>query len=206
MHLEILVEEPSVESALSKILPRILPDHTFSIHAFSGKQDLLGKLPGRLRGYRRWLPKDTRIVVLVDKDCNDCLQLKSELEQQARRAGFATKSSPGSSGSFQVLNRIAVEELEAWFFGDVEALAEAYPRLPQTLAQQRGYRDPDHIAGGTWEKLERLLYRYGYYPTGMPKIEVAKAVSEKMDPARNRSHSFRVFRSGLLALVGAPDS
>ena len=53
--------------------------------------------------------------------------------------------------SFQLVNRLAVEELEAWFFGDVDAMATAYPRVPRTLAQRAPYRDPDRIKGGTWE-------------------------------------------------------
>jgi hypothetical protein len=33
------------------------------------------------------------------------------------------------------LNRIAVEELEAWFFGDIEALRAVYPKLSATLGR-----------------------------------------------------------------------
>lgn len=50
---------------------------------------------------------------------------------------------------FQVLNRLAIEELEAWFFGDVAALHSAYPRVPSTLGRRSRYRDPDAIRGGT---------------------------------------------------------
>jgi Domain of unknown function (DUF4276) len=91
--------------------------------------------------------------------------------------------------------------LESWFFGDVEALTRAYPKVPPTLAQRRGYRNPDAMTGGTWEKLERVLQDAGYYRNGMPKIEVARNVAEHMDPNRNRSRSFQVFFQGLRALV-----
>ena len=58
---------------------------------------------------------------------------------------------------FQVLNRIAIEELEAWFFGDVQALNQAYPKTPKTLGHKSRYKDPDSIKGGTWESMEREL-------------------------------------------------
>ncbi|HEV7669315.1 MAG TPA: DUF4276 family protein [Thermoanaerobaculia bacterium] len=95
-----------------------------------------------------------------------------------------------------------VEELEAWFLGDIEALRAAYPRVPSTLAQRRGFRDPDAIQN-TWETLERLLQKSGYHPQGLPKIAVARAISAHMDPERNASRSFQVFRDGLRELVGA---
>jgi len=38
-------------------------------------------------------------------------------------------SATSGSSNFQVLNRLAVEELESWFLGDVEALHAAYPHV-----------------------------------------------------------------------------
>ena len=202
MHIEFFVEEPSAEAALQNIVPKIAGSAvSFNIHPFQGKPDLLKSLPARLRGYRYWLPEDWRIVVLIDADQDDCRQLKEQLEQVALRSGLTTKSSPGIEGEFQVLNRLAVEELEAWFFGDVDALRAVFPRLNPHLDRQSKYRNPDAISGGTWEVLERLLNRHGYYRGGMPKIEVAREVSKHMILDRNRSHSFRVFRQGLLALI-----
>lgn len=77
MHIELLVEELSVEAALQNILPRMLPPEvTFKVHPYSGKQDLLARLPGRLAGYRRWISRDLRIVILIDQDNADCRALK----------------------------------------------------------------------------------------------------------------------------------
>ncbi|MEI6450662.1 MAG: DUF4276 family protein, partial [Actinomycetes bacterium] len=122
-HVELLLEELSAEAALRILLPRVLPQPiTFNIHPFQGKLDLLGKLPQRLGAYAEWLPKDWRIVVLLDEDREDGVSLKRQLEDFALGAGLTTKSSPGADGSFAVLNRVAVEELEAWFFGDVQAM------------------------------------------------------------------------------------
>ncbi len=201
MHIEFLVEELSAEAALKNILPKILKDDiSYAIHPYSGKMDLLSQLPNRLKGYRKWLPDDWRIIVLVDQDQEDCRTLKTELEEAAKQAGFITKSHARGHHEFEVLNRLAIEELEAWFFGDPEAIIQAYPRVSTTIGRKAQYRDPDAIVGGTWEALERLLKKAGYYSTGMPKVETARNISKYMDPSRNNSKSFRVFRDALSAL------
>jgi hypothetical protein len=202
MHFEFLVEELSTEAALVNLVPKILEaKHSLAIHPFQGKADLLSNLPHRLRAYGLWIPEDWRIVVLIDEDREDCKVLKGKLEKAAREAGLVTRTSTKGQGVFVVLNRLAIEELEAWFFGDVLALKAAYPRIPATLGKTAKYRDPDSIAGGTWEALERELKKAGYYPTGMPKIEVSRSVSRHMDVERNRSHSFQVFVHGLKACI-----
>ena len=202
MHLECLVEEQSAAVALDHLLPKIVGEGvSYEIYPFNGKTDLLKKLPHLLRTYKTWLPEDWRIVVLVDADDQDCHQLKAELEQIARHAGLITKSSVAAGEKFQVLNRIVVEELEAWFFGDVEALNAAYPRVPKNLAERAKYRNPDTIKGGTWEALERELQRHGYHQDKLAKVSAAREISAQMNPEHNRSKSFQVFRQGLLELM-----
>jgi len=71
-HIEILVEEPSMERALQLIVPKIIGDLSFRIYPHQCKQDLLGNLPSRLRGYAAWLPENYRVVVVVDRDDDDC--------------------------------------------------------------------------------------------------------------------------------------
>lgn len=203
MHIEFLVEEPSAEAALQNIVPKILgPDVSFTLHPHQGKKDLLSKLSARLCGYRSWLPEDWYIVIFLDADQQDCRALKARLERKARIARLVTKSGAPAGSRFQVLNRLAVEELEAWFFGDIPALQAAYPRINPNLARKARYRDPDAIKGGTWEALERELQRRGYFTSGLPKIAAARAISAQMEPERNRSKSFQVFRQGLLELIG----
>jgi len=202
MHFEFFVEEVSTEAALLNLIPKILEvEHTFAIHPFQGKPDLLANLPARLRAYGAWNPDNLRIVVLIDEDREDCKALKEQLEKAAKQAGLVTRTSKKGHSPFQVLNRLAIEELEAWFFGDVLAVKAAYPRIPATLGKKAKYRDPDSVVGGPWEALERELRKAGYYPTGMPKIEVSRSISRHMDVERNRSHSFQVFVTGLKACI-----
>lgn len=203
MHIEFLVEEASAEVVLTELVPKIIGnDVTFKIHDFRGKTNLLQKLPARMHGYKNIIKnnEDWRIVVLIDEDRQDCLELKAQLEAIAADAGLLT---PSKSQNFNVLNRIAVEELEAWFFGDIDALRVNYPRVPPSLTKRKSYRIPDNIKGGTWEALERILSAAGYYQKGfMPKTETARNIAPHMNPYLNTSSSFNAFRSGLERLVG----
>lgn len=100
-----------------------------------------------------------------------------------------------------MLNRIVVEELEAWFFGDINAICQAYPKISSHLANQAKYRDPDAIQGGTWEALEKVLQKKGYHQGGLEKHKAAKAISQYMNPEKNNSRSFQVFYQGLLEIM-----
>ncbi len=169
---------------------------SFNIHPFRGKPDLLRKLPGRLRGYQRWIRPSYRIVVLVDRDDQDCHVLKADLEAAAGMASLLTRSQAGV-GQWQIANRIVIEELEAWYFGDWVAVRRAYPRVPPNIPRRVSYRDPDAIKGGTWEAFERVMKKHGYFATGLRKVEAAEAIAGHIDPDSNRSVSFGVFQSVL---------
>jgi len=201
MHLEVIVEEPSARAALQNILPFLIgPAHSFRVLAFQDKGDMILNLPRRLRGYSHYHQTNFRIIVLLDEDRKDCRELKNQLEIETRNVGLISKTA-ARGGAFQVVNRIAVEELEAWFFGDIQALKAAFPRIPAALEYKAPYRVPDQIRGGTWEALHRVLRRAGYFPNFLPKIEVARRISLHMNPEFNRSHSFQVFRQGILACL-----
>lgn len=182
-----------MKKALDILIPKIIDkQHSFDVHNFRSKQDLLQKLEQRLRAYSKlrytW---EFRIVVLIDEDRQDCKKLKQFMVDTANISGVGDI----------ILNRIVVEELEAWFFGDVAALRAIYPRIPESLGEQVRFRNPDLIPGGTWEALDKILIQYGYR-TGLVKTEAAAKIAEHMDPWNNRSTSFKVFRDGIIQLVG----
>lgn len=202
MHLEIMVEEPSAEEALSLLIPKIIGTKaTFAIHSFGDKQTLLREIGSRLKAYAQWLPTDWRIVVLVDCDDDDCQKLKARLEAIAKDAKLTSKTVATRKDRVRVINRIAVEELEAWFFGDIQALRTAYPKVSPGLIKKAAFRDSDAIKGGTWEALERELQKEGYFATGLRKKELARMIAANMDPSRNCSHSFCAFRDAIIQLV-----
>ena len=191
-HVEVLVEEPSMEAALREILPKILQKPHISIYPHQCKDELIQRLPYRLRGYANWLKSDWRILIIVDRDNDDCRRLKAILENIAADAQLITRSK-AKGGFYQVVNRLVIEELESWYFGDWEAVQSAYPRVSKSTPERAKYRDPDAITGGTWEAFERILQNAGYFKGGLRKIEAARTIAPYMNPERNRSRSFQVF-------------
>ena len=201
-HVEVLVEEPSTEAALRMLLPRLVGSLSFEVYPYQCKDDLLKRLPERLRGYSAWLPADWRVVIVMDRDDDDCRELKGRLERIAKDAHLRTRATAGGD-AYQVVNRLAIEELEAWYFGDWNAVRAAYPRAPDGIPRQARYRNPDAVTGGTWEAFERILQRAGYFPTGLRKIEAARAIAEHWNADANRSHSFVVFRDVLREMAAS---
>ncbi len=194
MHIEFLVEEPSMEMALKFIVPKIIgSQHTFSIHNFQGKKRLLKQLSKRMQAYANFLPSDSRIVVVVDRDNDDCKKLKQKL----CTASHVVIEKKGNV----VLHRIAIEELEAWFLGDIQAIRREYPKVPANLDNKKKFRDPDAIKGGTWETLDKLLKDYGYQ--GLFKTQFAQRIAPNMNVENNRSKSFQVFRDGMRKIVNS---
>ena len=187
-----------MEVFLRTLLKRVLPTGcTVRIHTFRGKRDLLKNIDNRLRGYRHWLPPDARIIIVVDRDGDDCHQLKEQLENVATQSGLESRTQAGND-SWQVVNRIAIEELEAWYFGDWSAVRCAYPRVPVNIPRKAHYRNPDAIKGGTWEAFERVLKRRGYFETGLRKVEAAYDIAHHIDPTRNSSRSFARFYDAIV--------
>ena len=185
------VEERSMADFLRGFLPRFLPqDVETDVREFRGKQDLLKNLQNRLRGLTTYFPPVDHLFVLIDRDQENCDDLKSRLETTAKNVGLVTRTMAGGQ-SWQLVNRIVIEELEAWYRGDWEAVRAVYPGVNPNVARQSKYRDPDAIRGGTWEALERLLK--SEFPEGLRKSELARNVSKHIDPRRSRSHSFKVF-------------
>ncbi len=187
-----------MEAFLGALLPRILPRGcTFATYPFLGKPDLFSKLEARLRAYSKWLPPDSRIVVLVDRDDDDCHELKRKLDRIATRAGLRTRSG-ARDARWQVVNRIAIEELESWYFGDWLAVRAAYPESAAGIPRRQGFRDPDAISGGTSEAFERVMQDKGYFRSGLRKIEAARAIGAHVSLERSTSASFRTFASAIL--------
>jgi hypothetical protein len=197
----VMVEEPSMEAALEILLPKMLGEVEFQIIRFQCKDDLLKQLPNQLRGYQAWLPENWAIIVLLDRDDDDCIVLKQELENIAANAGLVTKTHAGTGNRFRVANRIAIEELEAWYFGDWNAVHLAYPRVSITVHQKAAFRNPDTIRGGTWEAFERELKKSGYFKTGLRKCECARTIAPYMNIKQNSSKSFQVFCDAINAAI-----
>ena len=201
MQIDFLLEGTSDRAALLGLLPRLLPpDCVCRFKPFEGCRDLLKQLPRLLPGYRRRMEQagqaDLRVVVLLDADGQASSRL-AELERYAADAGLLTWAAVPEGKPFQVLNCLAIQELEAWFLGDVAALAAAYPALKQTHFNRIG--NPETLAKPN-ETLWHILKQGNYYLAGKDKTDWATTIAPHLDPARNTSASFGAFRAGLAAL------
>lgn len=175
------LEELSAKAMLEGFLPKIIPNTLrCRFIVFEGKQDLEKQLVKRIRGYR--VPK-ARFVVLRDKDSEDCVQVKKRLVAKCTE-GLHPES----------LVRVACHELESWYLGDLAAV-EAGLKVTGLVKQQGKvpYDNPDLFAAPA-QKLRSIA-------PGYQKVGGSRAIGPHLDTSTNRSHSFRVFVTGIQKLV-----
>ncbi|MFJ3903215.1 DUF4276 family protein [Streptomyces sp. NPDC090025] len=202
--LEVLVEEESAAEAIRPLLRRILEgcQVKIGIRQFRGKPDLLKKLPERLQGYAaaRRRGEDVRVIVLLDRDNDECVALKARLDEIALKSGMRPRSGVDSGEAFHVLNRIAVRELESWYFGDWAAVRKGFPKVPPD--PPRSYRgDPDRASGKCSDAFENVLFSSGIRIASKP--EWGRRIGPHLSLESNRSPSFLAFVSGVRAIVSA---
>ncbi len=207
MKLHILVEGESEAQFLRGWLGRLIPAHTFRVYPHQGKgklprlsdskvdpgrEGLLDQLPAKLRAFGKALnPATERVLVLIDLDDASCIELKERLVAVLHQCNPAPRT----------LFRIAIEETEAFFLGDRQALQATFPRAK--LAKLSHY-DQDGICG-TWEVLQSVIGA-----KRPDKVEWAKKMARHLGTTwrgkdANASPSFRQFCRGILQLVGEID-
>lgn len=213
LHLIFLVEEPSMRACLDGFLDNFLEDATHQIVDLGSKEQLQIQLPKLMKGYAnriRFSEPHLRVVVLLDQDDDVCTDLKKELERVAADYGLATKSQAGVGAPFQVVNRIVCKELEAWFFGDPEAVKQAYTRVHDNHFKQAHLRKPDEVPGKTALALLDTFARAGCFTDyANPRLQLgnrwkylaAEKIGPLLDPDRNKSPSFQAFVAGVRALL-----
>lgn len=200
MHFEFLTEDKSSGKAMDILIPKMLGNGiTYKIHTYKGigripkgmspkndanKRFLLDQLPRLLRGYGK-TPECGIIVVICDLDNRDKRQFLSELN------GVLNTCNPKP----QTLFCISVEEFEAWYLGDLEAIQKAYPHAKKLFLNN--YVN-DSICG-TWELLADAVYKgghtalskKGWQEVGKQKSVWAVTISPYMNVNENTSPSFK---------------
>ena len=200
------MEGPSEEVFLKGWFPRFLPSHALTVIPHRGKgrlpgelsraphprrEGLLDQLPAKLRAYGRVLdPATDRILVFLDLDEDDCGGLKQRLLQVLD----ACDPRP------VVLFRIAIEETEAFYLGDPQAIKKAFPQA--NLRKLRNYAQ-DSVCG-TWE-----VFREVVGAKSEDKVRWAERMAPHLGIAwqgtgANPSPSFQQFCKGLRKLAGEP--
>lgn len=213
MHIEILVEDSSGEKLLSILLPKLLGDqgnpHTWRVHAYKGigripknlgasadpaKRILLDQLPRLLKGYSN-TPYIDAVVVVLDTDTRNCVTFLNELKELAANCNSIPTT----------MFRLAIEEMESWYFGDLDAMRIAYPRVKQDILARYVQDTPC----GTWELLADAIYpggslevkKRGWPLSGQLKHEWAEKIGPLLEPDKNTSPSFGKLRDGLRRLI-----
>lgn len=213
MHIEVLVEDSSgaklVETLLPALIGRYGEPHTWRVHPYKGigrlppdlvaggdpsKRALLNQLPRLLAGYGK-TPGIDAVVVVVDNDERNCKVFLEELK------ALLAKCDPAPNTLF----RLAIEEMEAWYLGDRQAILSAYPRAKMAVLDSY---EQDSTCG-TWERLADAVYpggstairKAGWPLPGQVKHEWAEAIARYMTVEENQSPSFAKFRDGILRLV-----
>ena len=211
-YIQILLEEESAQRMIEHLSPQILAGTGVQVRCYKMvikplRKQNLRKLEERLRIYEGGIRggRCLGVMILIDQDPDrdDCKDLKQTLESIVQRAGLHTKTNPRGD-RFHVVNRIAVDELEAWYFGDPHAVLKAYPRINKNALQKiaRDIERPPHtIKGGSKEQLHALMKEAGYYTKCLRQMEIAENLSRHMRPDRNTSPSFQTFIDGMKTLA-----
>lgn len=210
MHFEFLTEDQSSGKSMEILIPKLLGNEiTFRIHPYKGigrisknlrpksdanKRILLDQLPKILRGYGH-TPHSGIIVIICDLDDKDKQQFLSELQ------GVLTTCEPKP----QTLFCLAIEEFEAWYLGDLNAIRKAYPYAKNTVLNS--YVN-DSICG-TWELLADAIYKggskelnkRGRQSVGEQKSVWAGTISPHMNVNENISPSFKEMYTQLQTVI-----
>ena len=214
MHIEILVQDSSGGKLLDAVLPKLIGDHgephTWHRHSYRGvgrlppglkantdpaKRILLDQLPRLLQGYGK-TPGIDAVAVVVDVDDRDCVAFLAELKAIVANCRPAPKNT---------LFRLAIEEVEAWYLGDRQALMAVYPHAKAAVLDKYAQ---DNICD-TWELLADAVHpggsaamrKAGWPLPGQIKHQWAEKIGPLLDPDRNASPSFRKLRDGLRGLI-----
>lgn len=216
MHFEIYVEDASGKKFLDLVIPMIFgSEHTFKVHSYKGighipknmkkpedasKRILLENLPKILKGQGRTFQgyRDeykAAVVILCDLDKKCLKQFRQEL------LNILEQCDPKPETAFC----IAVEEMEAWLLGDVNAIKKAYPKAKTNILVSY---ENDSICD-TWEKLADAVYSggatkllgKGWQIVGREKSVWAEKITPHLNINDNKSQSFQYFVKKIRSLM-----
>jgi len=157
---------------------------------------LLTDLPKRLRAYNNNLKnrENTSIFIILDNDKRNTDDFRRKLTEIAETNNIV----------IDYVYCIAIEELEAWLLGDINAVKAAYPKC-KIGAKYNEYKQ-DSICG-TWEILADIIKSgtgrkskkesTDYSEIGRLKSKWAEQIGIYLNIRDNRSPSFQYFISEL---------
>lgn len=169
-----------MEETLKAVLPKLGLNHgDFQIITFEGVTDLERSLVKRLRG---WRDPEARFLILRDNDRGDCRRRKERIQELVNQ----------SQNPRPTKIRIVVEELEAWFLGDLTALEKSGLPLGQKQPAILKKDPEDHY------KPVDVLKRFD---RAYQKTLGAKRIAPHLSPERNESKSFHAMVQAVKELM-----
>jgi hypothetical protein len=173
-------EEPSMHEFLKGFISNQFEDWQEEVDwlcvPHEGKHDLERSMTIKLP---QWNIPGERFLILRDKDQQNCVEVKQELQTICEEAGKRNS-----------IIRIVCTELESWYFGDTDALATVYneSRL-RDLNRRAKYRIVDRIVNPS-DELKKIIPKF-------TKMDGARRLGKAIDPNRNISTSFSFFWESL---------
>ena len=156
--------------------------------SFKGKQNLIKRLPLKLKGWND--NTSTRFIILLDKDNEDCKKLKNKIIGITNECDKTNRS----------LIRISCQEIESWFFGDLKAVERGLniENLYTKNVNKKKYRNPDTIDKPSKELVNITSNRY-------EKIKGSRLIAPYLSIENdiNHSRSYNVFISGIRNILNS---
>jgi hypothetical protein len=180
------LEEKSAQAMLEGFLPRALAGkwevtHRATYVVFEGKRDLESKLGKKLN---KWLNPNSYFIIIRDTDSGDCVKILDNLKSICQR-----------SGKINFLIRLAIKELESWYFGDLAGVEKGLGVANLVKYQvKKKYRDPDAISSPSNE-LRKITN--GEYQ----KVSGSRKIGQHLSINQNRSGSYNRFLTGIRAIT-----
>ena len=188
MNLVFFLEGQSEKTMLEILMPKVLDNNTIETKyiVFEGKYDLIEQLPTKLKGWYTPAPFTTKFIILLDQDKDECIELKKQISDICQKNNQSKNS----------LIRIACQELESWYFGDLNAVENGLEinNFTKKNSNKSQYRIPDNIEKPS-KQLERITNNK------YQKIEGSRAIAEHLSIKNNTSTSYQIFISGIQKIV-----
>jgi hypothetical protein len=177
MTLFIFTEEKSLEICLDNLLPKIISNRSeqIKIRSHCGKEDLKKALKTALPTISK--SQGVKILITIDQDKDDCKNLKKELQKIIQEKCHC---------DYKI--RIICQELESWFFGDLNAVSLAYPRFK--FEQHRNKSRPKNVDEIDKPSKELVKILEKIYSKKISKRELCEKISPLLNIAQNTSNSF----------------
>lgn len=185
MKIGVAVQGPSDREFFDKVLHKHFHGVKFDVRNLKSQNKLIREAPAlfetfRSAGYHAGF-------ILVDRDANPCVLSVIDLFNESIQTAART---PKDSRYLHIC--VAIRELEAWYLADSKSIAAVFPKAPYSPPPDTNSLNAEARIRDLWQK------QYGIYST-VNKIDLAKTISPKFNPAeaRTRSQSFAYFWDSL---------